>query len=581
MNGNKLEHNSIIRRLVLLLLLVFLQLTCSGVDVEIRCQPEQVSAFQGEKVVFTMEVANHMVGSIRPGTNHFISYHLYDPKGKLISYDNRRFRIPRVLRRKKTTTFQLPVYFDYSQSGDYVVEFDIVKEGEFWGSSKNWKTSRVKLYLKPLFSGEFKKKYLSFFCSTGNVLLDREQYLLRMTLKNSEILDANGNIFGFSPGSAYPQVWVRDTATFIAYTKRFYPIQTLARSVELFLEHQGVDGEVVDWVDVSGETGKNTVETDQESSLVLAAYETGRENTQWFYKKVKGKTVLTRLEMALEWVWKNKRSPRHHLIYSGFTADWGDIENTYPDQRATKLSDRSTPVFSIYTQAKYIQAIDCLIKIFKQLNSSKQKERMQKWAERLLTLKSQSKTLLYLEDKGYFITHIVPSDSRGKYYRMEKEMLAVGGNAEAIIADLMDHSQVERFLHVLEQRRKKYGLQTVSFTLIPPYPQGFFPHPLLTRPWSYQNGGQWDWIGARVVKALFLRGFKKEAENYLLEIVRKNLDRFNINEWEDRNGSPQGADFYVGAAGLIGECIFLGYRKKLNTSQKKGMMDYPSFQQLY
>jgi hypothetical protein len=546
----------------LLILLVFLQLTCSGVDVEIRCQPEQVSVFQGEKVVFTMEVANHMVDSIRPGSNHFISYHLYDQKGKLISYDNRRFRIPRVLRRKKTTTFQLPVYFDYSRGGDYLVEFDIVKEGEFWGSGRNWKTCRVKLHLKSLFSGEFKKKYLGFFCSTGNELLDREQYLLRMTLKNSEIHDAGGNIFGFSPGSTYPQVWVRDTATFVAYARRFYPIQTLARSVELFLEHQGADGEVVDWVDVLGETGKNTVETDQESSLVLAAYETGRENPQWFLKKIKGITVPGRLETALEWVWKNKRIPGHHLIYSGFTADWGDIENTYPDQRATKLSDRSTLVFSIYTQAKYIQAIDCLIKIFKQLNSSEQKERMQKWTERLLALKSQSKKLLYLEDKGYFIAHIVPTDPKGKYYRMEKEMLAVGGNAEAIIAGLMDHSQVKRFLQVFEQRRKKYGLQTVSFTLIPPYPRGFFPHPLLTNPWSYQNGGQWDWIGARVVKALFLRGFKNEAEKYLLEIVRKNLDRFNINEWEDRGGSPQGADFYVGAAGLIGESIFLGYRKR-------------------
>jgi hypothetical protein len=547
---------------LLLILLVFLQLTCSGVDVEIRCRPQQVSVFQGEKVVFTMDVDNHLVDSIRPGTNHFISYHLYDPKGKLISYDNRRFRIPKVIRRKKTTTFQLPMYFDYSQSGDYLVEFDIVKEGEFWGSARNWKTCRIKLHLKSLFSVEFKKKHLSFFCATGNPLLDREQYLLRMTLKNSEILDANGSIFGFSPGSTYPQVWIRDTATFIAYAKRFYPMQTLARSVELFLEHQGADGEVVDWVDVAGKTGKNTVETDQESSLVLAAYETGRENPQWFHKKVKGKTVLTRMEMALEWVWKNKRSPGHHLIYSGFTADWGDIENTYPDQRATKLSDRSTLVFSIYTQAKYIQAIDCLIKVFTQLYSSEQKEGMQKWAERLFTLKSQSKTLLYLEDKGYFITHIVPSDSKGKYYRMEKEMLAVGGNVEAIIAGLMDRPQVERFLQVLQQKRKKYGLQTVSFTLIPPYPQGFFPHHLLTRPWSYQNGGQWDWIGARVVKALYLKGFKKEAEKYLLEIVRKNLDCFNINEWEDRSGSPQGADFYVGAAGLIGECIFLGYQKR-------------------
>ena len=120
---------------------------------------------------------------------------------------------------------------------------------------------------------------------------------------------------------------------------------------------------------------------------------------------------------------------------------------------------------------------------------------------------------------------------------------------------------IRRFLDTLEKKRKELKLNSISFTLLPPYPEGFFPHHLLSRPWSYQNGGQWDWIGARVVKGLFLNGFGKEAEKYLLEIVEKNISRFSINEWEDRSGNPQGADFYVGAAGVIGEAIFIGYQK--------------------
>ncbi|MGD2088037.1 MAG: hypothetical protein PVH61_17795 [Candidatus Aminicenantes bacterium] len=557
------KPNRLFLLLLLLCGLVIPQVGCSGSNgVEIQCQPEEVSVFQGEKVVLTFEITNHLLNSIRPGTNHFISYHLYDDRGQLISYDNPRFKLPRVLRRKSTTRFELALFFGYAVPGKYIVEFDIVKEGEFWGSHKKWKTGKIKLHLKPLISPGFKKKYLDFFCSTGNPLLDCEQYLLRLTLKNSEIITGDGKIFGFSAGSDYPQVWIRDTATFIAYAKLYYLLETLAKSVELFMEHQSATGEVVDWVDVSGNTDKNTVETDQESSLVLAAYTVGQGNPQWFHKEIKGKSVLNRLELALAWVWQNKRNPRYNLIYSGFTADWGDLENTYPDQRATKLSDRSTLVFSIYTQAKYIQAIDHLVKILMQTNETKNRAKIHIWQDRSNTLKSQTRKHLYIEDKGYFITHIVPTAEKEKYFQMEKDMLAVGGNAEAIIAGLMDRDQIKRFLEVLEKRRKDYQLRTVSFTLIPPYPEGFFPHHLLSQPWNYQNGGEWDWIGGRVVKAFFMKGFPGKAERYLLEIVKKNLANFCIFEWEDRRGTGRGAMFYAGAAGVIGEAILIGYLEK-------------------
>ncbi len=528
-------------------------------EVEINCSPTTISAFQGEKVTVTVEVINNSPTSYRNEANLFFSYHLYDAKGKPISYDNRRFKIPKVLRRKKTTTFQVPLFFDYKTAGDYVVEFDIVKEGEFWGSSKKWKTSKSTLRLKPLLSDEFKGEYLPRICKTGHPLLDHEQYLLRLTLKNSEVTKGN-KLFGFSAGSDYPAVWIRDTATFISYAKNHYPVETLAGSVELFFLHQGDTGEIVDWVDTAGKTGKNTVETDQESSLVLAAYEIARDNPKWLGKTVNGKKIVLRLDMALEWVWESRRDKKWNLITSGFTADWGDVENTYPDERALKLSERSTLVFSIYTQAKYIQAIQRFLKIAKSIYPLKDGKRAQTWEKRLEVLKSQTEKHLYLSDRGYFIAHIVPSTDR--YFKMEREMLAVGGNAEAMMAGLMDKARIRRFLGELEKRRKEYKLRTVSFTLIPPYPEGFFPHHLLARPWNYQNGGEWDWIGGRVVKALFMNGFAKEAERYLLEIVKKNLANFCIFEWEDRGGTGRGAYFYSGAAGVIGDAIEKGYSRK-------------------
>ncbi len=532
---------------------------------EIRCTPGEISAFQGEKVVLTVEVINNMQESFRPRDNFFLSYHIYDTGGNKVAYDNRRFVIPRVLRKKKTTRFNIPLFFDHPNPGEYLVEFDIVKEGEFWGSARGWKTTRSKLRLESLFSQTFKKKHLTYFCDTGNEMLNREQYLLRMTLKNCEMWK-DGVLFGFAAGSNYPAVWIRDTATFMAYARSIYPFETLARMLELFLEHQDASGEVVDWVDIHGNTDKNTVETDQESSLVLAAYALAGEprQEQWLQKDINGKTVLQRLDMALEWAWKNRRHKKKNLITSGFTADWGDVENSYPDKRARKLSDRSTLVFGIYTQAKYLQAIQKLTRLLELpgeknvSTASPAGPRIQIWKQRAKILAGAARKHLYLEDKGYFILHRVvsPTKETKKYFDLEKEMLAVGGNAEAILAGLMTKEEVPRFLGVLERGRKEHKLRTVSFTLIPPYPEGFFPHHLLTHPWNYQNGGEWDWIGARVVNGLYRMGYVVEAEKYLMEIVNKNLANFCLYEWEDYRGTGRGALFYAGAAGVIGEVLF-------------------------
>lgn len=554
------KTNLVIQILTLLLIIATISCQSDSRGIVLKCKTPQLTAYQGEKVTLRFEAFNYMKDTVRPGNSYFISYHLYDAEGKTVAYDNRRFPLPRILRRNKGTAFDLPIYFDHAKSGNYYAEFDIVKEGKFWGSAKNWQTCRIRLNLKPLVSQEFKEKYLPYFCYTGNPVLDSEQYLLRMTLKNSELRDKDGDLFGFSAGSTYPQVWIRDTATLMAYAKRVYPFEAMARSIRLFLEHQGAEGEIVDWVDREGNTGKNTVETDQESSLVLAAHELAKNNPQWLNTDINGKTVLQRMEMALEWVWQNKRHKNYSLILSGFTADWGDTENTYPDQRATRLSERSTMVLGIYTNARFLQAMDALIKCYPRERST----HIDRWLERGVQIREQVKQLLYLPDEGYFITHITPDASKedqNRYFQMEKKMLAVGGNTEAILAGLMSKAMIDRFLEELKKRHETYKLNSVSFVLIPPYPEGFFPHHLLKRPWSYQNGGQWDWIGARVVKALFLKGKRQQAEEYLVEIARKNLARFLINEWEDFNGNPQGADFYVGAAGQIGEAIIIGYEK--------------------
>ncbi len=81
----------------------------------------------------------------------------------------------------------------------------------------------------------------------------------------------------------------------------------------------------------------------------------------WLAGEVAGVSRLRRLDMALEWLWRNRLDAKRGLIWSGFTADWGDVESSYADQRAIKLSDRSQRTYSIYTQALFIQAAQKLV----------------------------------------------------------------------------------------------------------------------------------------------------------------------------------------------------------------------------
>ncbi len=41
--------------------------------------------------------------------------------------------------------------------------------------------------------------------------------------------------------------------------------------------------------------------------------------------------------------------------------------------------------------------------------------------------------------------------------------------------------------------------------------------------------------------------------------MEKNLAEMNIFEWSDKGGNGQGASFYAGAAGVLGEAILSGH----------------------
>lgn len=522
-----------------------------GAGVDVACTPLRVTARQGEMVSLHFVVRNLSAYTLEPAGHFFLSYHARDGAGNMARFDNRRFSLPSAIKPGATARFSLPVYFSLAP-GSYRLEWDLVREGEFWGGDKGWRTAVVELRLLPLVAPEFRDLWLPTRYAGGPPWLDSEQYLLRQVFRNNEIR-FQGKFFGFAAGTTYPQVWIRDTATMMGYARFFYPLSDLQGMVDRFFLSQGREGEIQDWVDTVGRCDKNTVESDQETSLVLAAWQLALDDPAWLTYSVAGLSRLRRLDMALEWLWRHRLDAQRGLIWSGLTADWGDVERSYADQRSIKLSDRSQRTYSTYAQALFIQAAEKLARMAERLGD---KPKAGKWRQRGKTVAAECRRQLYLAGKGYFIVHRV--ENKDDVLQWERDILAVGGNAEAMRAGLMSRTEIARFLGVLEAKRKRLGLRSVSFTLLPPFPENFFPHPLLRSPWSYQNGGEWDWIGGRLVGALYQSGFRSEADKYLEEIAAKNLADMNIFEWSDKAGNGQGASFYAGAAGVLGEAILGG-----------------------
>ncbi len=125
---------------------------------------------------------------------------------------------------------------------------------------------------------------------------------------------------GFNAGSGYAQVSIRDFNTFIDYSLQVMPRDEVRNALLKFFYFQEFDGDMADGyeqippgtkIDYYGRFKrydmpgyafhKNTVEADQESSLIQAVYKyvktTG--DTSFLNEVVHGKTVMRRMELAL------------------------------------------------------------------------------------------------------------------------------------------------------------------------------------------------------------------------------------------------------------------------------------------
>ncbi len=413
------------------------------------------------------------------------------------------------------------------------------------------------------------------------------QYLYRMQTMFQSTLEANrkgfagrlGPVKGFGAGDVYPQIWLRDSATLLPVSRFYFPIAYLTTWLEEHLAHQDRNGRLFGWIAAgpashfipyapktkeiygSGDdvlsADKNTVEADQESSAVVAAARiysvTGDED--WLRKEIEGRALIERLDAGLRYLLSDRRDQESGLIVSGFSADWGDVSPIHPDPKAIYLDDETPRVIGLYTNSLFYFAASKLSELYALLEEDSQAEFWSRTAEQT---KESINRHLWQEDRGFYRMHTVLTPALTGGWQDDTDIFAMGGNALAVLHGVADQNQAKSIFERAAERRSQVGMSTISGSLLPAFPLGFFAHPMLKEPYAYQNGGQWDWFGGRFVLAEFENGFSERARRHLSEIARKVTSAGGLYEWQTKNGQGRGSRNYAGSAGALGAASFRG-----------------------
>jgi hypothetical protein len=388
-----------------------------------------------------------------------------------------------------------------------------------------------------------------------------------------------GLVHGFGAGAVYPQIWLRDSATLTPLARYLYPREYLDSWIVEHLAHQREDGALRDWI-AAGEPSvfrndaprveavyragpvvisadRNTTEADQETSAVQAAHQVFRitGDRAWLTKPVAGRPLVDRLDAALSFLRRRRFSRAHGLVTNAFTADWGDVSPVYGDQRAIYLDEKTPVVVGLYANALFFRAARDLEAL---LGSAGRPARARFWRAQAARVKAAIQRHFWQPERGFYRMHLPVSAPEGWRAPEDGDVFALGGNALAVLYGVADAAQAARVFAAVEDRRRRFAVSTVAGTLLPPYPSGFFRHPILRDPYTYQNGGQWDWFAGRLLVAELERGHAAAARRQLGEIAARVARTGGLREWSTRDGAGRGSATYAGSAGALGAALLAG-----------------------
>lgn len=479
----------------------------------------------------------------------FISYH-WKQADKTVIHDGLRTPLPYNVSPGSEINSR-PLIKTPDLEGNYTLVIDMVKEEVTWfemqGSSTFEKEIQIsRNCLEPTGILEYRTDYPEI-----NKLND---LIVNTTISSATVfVDYGKPVFGFYAGSGYPQFWVRDSATIIQTGRYLFPETYFSSWIEDFCENQPENGSIHDFISPYG-NDKNTVETDQEASLVHSAYlyykMTG--SASWLEKPVREKRIIDRLDDSLMWVLMNRYNSNYGMITGAYTADWGDVQ--FEDVLGTHVSENTHWTCDIYDNSIFFQACNELSMMYSDLGES---DKAGFWASTARSIKENANKHLWQPNKGYYKMHIQVSPVNLEFG--EDDMFPIGGNVIAIQSGLANCSQAEQIFETAKERKRQVNASTIGCVLVPAYPAEFFMNPGMNEEYEYQNGGQWDWFAGRLILEEFLMGRNEDALAHLRDIAIQDSNLGGFYEWNTLNGTGKGSPVFLGSAGVLGQSIVEGY----------------------
>lgn len=333
----------------------------------------------------------------------------------------------------------------------------------------------------------------------------------------------------------------------------------------MFFKIQGSDGNIPDGIIDTAKAGvgyqyryspllpgwaahKNTVETDQESSLIQAIkkYIDATGDRSILDENIGGEIVAARIENALSYILHDRWSDKYHLVTGATTIDWGDVQ---PEKGwGVAINEKTKWAIDIYDNAMYVKAIQDWLSIKPASYTLKED-----WQKIVTGITSNVKAHLWDKKSQKYIPHLYINGSPFSPEFKENAILYTGGSICAMIAGFNTPQEIKAINNQFLAAAKKEKFATVGITVYPPYPEKEFPN---MKPYTYQNAGDWTWFGGRLIAVLVANGQAKEAYDELLPMIDRALANNGFYEWYDvLSGKPKGSGDFRGEAGVLFDAI--------------------------
>ncbi|GAA4332237.1 hypothetical protein GCM10023149_38400 [Mucilaginibacter gynuensis] len=408
-------------------------------------------------------------------------------------------------------------------------------------------------------------------CFSANAQVKHNQQLAKTIVENKDFdtitVRAKKLLNGFSAGTSYNEVWIRDFNTFIKGSLVAHPKEEVKKMLLMFFQIQGTDGNIVDGVVDSAKAGvgyqyryskllpgwaahKNTVETDQESSLIQAIKKyidvTGDKTI--LTEKIGDRIVLQRIEDAMNYIMKDRWSAKYGLVTGATTIDWGDVQAE--SGWGVAINQKTKWAIDIYDNAMFVIAINNFLS-FKPASYKTQRN----WGMVAQNIKANVRKHLWMAKQQKYKPHIYLNGSPFSKSFNEDEIIYSGGSICAILAGFNTRAEVQEINRQLIAMAAKEKYATIGMTVYPPYPKEEYPN---DHPYVYQNGGDWTWFGGRMTEALLKYNMPQEAYENIVPMVNRAIANKGFFEWYDvQTGAPKGSGDFRGEAGVLFDAITL------------------------